>query len=86
MERPPYRIAPDSDTLGLRHVREALADLEFPLTTRQLSARAGRWRMPITGARFRTLADMLDGVPEGTFAGPREVARAIGRAHPELRE
>ena len=86
MERPPYGTAPASDTLGLRHVREALRDLEWPLTTRQLRDRAGAWRVPVTGARFVPLREMLDGVRDATFVDEADVARAIARAHPELRE
>jgi hypothetical protein len=85
IERPPYGVAPDADTLGLRHVRVALADLEWPQSTRALRARAGSWRVPITGAHAHPLADLLEGVPERAFGSPRAVAVAIGRAHPELR-
>ena len=86
MERPPYRIAPPGDTLGLRHLREALADLDYPMDTHELRARAGLWRMPWTGAQFEPLEAWLDGVPDKTFRGPDEVAEAIARAHPELRD
>ena len=86
MDRPPYRIAPPRDTLGVRHVRTALADLEFPAKTSEIRARAGSWRMPRTGAEFETLDAWLDGVPERTFRSPEAVADAIERAHPELRE
>jgi hypothetical protein len=85
IERPPYRRAPPADTLGLRHVAVALADLPFPTTTKALRERAGRWRVPITGAHFHRLGEMLDGVREETFRSARDVVRAIRRAHPELR-
>lgn len=83
---PPYHTAAPGDTLGLKHVREALADLPFPLRTSELRARAGTWRMPVTGTRFETLDLWLDGVREKKFYSPNEVAAAIGRAHHELRE
>lgn len=86
MERPPYDIAPPSDTLGLGHVREALADLDFPMKASELRARAGNWRIPITGARFAPLAELLDGVRDRTFRSPNDVAEAVARAHPEMRE
>lgn len=87
VETPPYRIAPASDTLGVRHVVEALRDLPFPATRDQLLARAGHWRIPVTGAHFHTLAEFLEGVPgKRAFRDARDVARAIGRAHPELDE
>lgn len=84
IERPPYRGVPPADTLGLRHVAEALADLEYPMTTTALRERAGRWRVPITGAHFHRLGEMLEGVDEDTFRDWRGVVRAIAKAHPEL--
>lgn len=84
-ERPPYATAPPADTLGTRHVIEALRDLDFPMTTRQIVERAGAWRMPITGAHFHTLADMMRGVPARTFRSPRSVADAIERENAALR-
>jgi len=87
MERPPYRIAPEGDTLGLRHLREALADLDYPMKTKELRARAGNWRMPVTGADFEPLAAWLEGVPDNkTFRSSNDVAKAVAHAHPELRE
>ncbi|HEX2021850.1 MAG TPA: hypothetical protein VHH36_04005 [Candidatus Thermoplasmatota archaeon] len=84
--RPPYQAAAPGDTLGERHVVEALRDLPFPATRDELLARAGRWRMPITGARFVTLEEMMTGVRGRTFRSADDVARAIGKAHPEWRE
>lgn len=87
LERPPYRIAPPFDTLGLRHVREALRDLPFPARTRDLVARAGAWRIPTTGVQFHPLSEYLEGVPpDREFFNVDEVSDAIARAHPELRE
>lgn len=85
-ERPPYRVAPAADTLGLRHLREALRDLPFPATTSELRARAGAWRMPTTGAVFHPLSEYLDGLEEERFRSADEVSDAVARAHPELRE
>lgn len=85
-ERPPYRTAPSGDTLGLRHVREALRDLPFPTTTAEIRRRAGHWRMPTTGAEFHPLAEYLQDVPEATFRDVHDLTRAVARAHPELRE
>ena len=84
-ERPPYGIVPASDTLGLWHVEVALRDLPFPATRRDLVGRAGQWRMPITGAHFHRLEEFLEGVPDRRFRSPHDVARAIARAHPELK-
>lgn len=86
MEHPPYETVPPGDTLGLRHLRQALADLDFPQRTSQLRERVGYWRMPTTGAQFEPLARYLDGVPEKSFHTPEEVAEAVARAHPELRD
>lgn len=86
MERPPYHIAPRGDTLGLRHLREALADLDYPIDTTELRERAGKWRMPRTGAEFEPLDAWLDGVPERRFRSAEDVADAVARAHPELRD
>lgn len=86
MDRPPYDIAPPRDTLGLRHVRVALRDLEFPARTSEVRERAGNWRMPRTGAEFEPLSAWLEGVPERTFRSAEDVAEAVGKAHPELRE
>lgn len=86
MERPPYDAVPIGDTVGLRHVRETLEDLEFPIKTSELRARAGAWRMPVTGTRFETLGEWLEGVPETQFRHIEDVVAAMARAHPELRE
>lgn len=86
MDRPPYHIVPRGDTLGLRHLREALADLDYPIGTSELRERAGLWRMPTDGAHFETLGAWLDGVPDKKFGSADDVARAVARAHPELRE
>jgi hypothetical protein len=86
LERPPYDLVPPDDTLGLRHVRLALADLEFPARTRDLRTRVGAWRVPITGAHMHTLAEMLEGLDDREFRSAAEVAAAIARAHPELRD
>lgn len=86
MERPPYETVPRGDTLGLRHVREALADLDYPMRTSGLRSRAGAWRIPTTGAHFEPLERYLDGVPERTFRSAEDVTAAIARAHPEMRE
>lgn len=86
MERPPYEIAPPDDTLGLRHVREMLRDVPFPRRTSELREQLGRWRVPITGAKFEPFEDYLAGVPEKTFRSPDDVVEAVARAHPELRE
>lgn len=86
MDRPPYHIAPEGDTLGLKHLREALADLDYPMDTGELRARAGLWRMPTDGARFETLDAWLEGVPDKTFRSADDVADAVARAHPELRD
>ena len=86
MDHPPYDIAPPSDTLGLKHLREALRDISFPQRTSELREHVGKWRMPIDGAHFATIDEFLDGVPEKTFRTPEDVAESVARAHPELRE
>jgi hypothetical protein len=79
-ERAPYRDVPEGDTLGVRHIREALADLLFPMTRQELLARAGNWRIPVTGRTFRTLAEYLQDVDDDEFRSADEVARAVGRS------
>lgn len=87
MEAPPYRTAAPGDTLGLRHLVEALADLPFPAGARDIRAWAGNWRIPITGGHYHRLHEFLEGVDEDErFERPEDLARAVGRAHPELRE
>lgn len=86
LERPPYAIAPPADTLGLYHVAEALRDLPWPATVGEIRARAGHWRMPITGNHFHRLDEFLVDVDEDVrFRSVGELTRAIGRAHPGLR-
>lgn len=86
MDRPPYRSAAPGDTLGLRHLREMLRDIEFPRKTSELRSTIGNWRIPTDGTHFETLSRYLDGVPEKTFRDPDEVATSVARAHPELRD
>lgn len=86
MDRPPYRSAAHGDTLGLRHLREMLRDIDFPRKTSELRERAGNWRIPTDGARSEPLSRYLDGVPEKTFRSPEDVATSVARAHPELRD
>lgn len=86
MDRPPYDIAPSGDTLGVRHLREMLRDVEFPQKTSALRERLGHWRIPITGADFHPLVEFLAGVPEKTFRSSEALVESITRAHPELRE
>lgn len=87
IERPPYDLAAEGDTLGVRHVEVALSDYPFPATAKELRERIGQWRMPITGTHFHTLADMLEGVKDrARFRNAEAVARAIAEAHPVLRE
>lgn len=86
MEAPPYRTAPQGDTLGVIHVEEALRDLPFPATREEILARAGNWRMPITGAHYHRLSEMMENVPNGArFRSAKDVARAIAKADPNLR-
>lgn len=85
-ERPPYDKMRHADTMGLRHLRVALADVEFPQRTSELRDRLGNWRMPITGDKFEPLSTWLAGVPEKTFRSADDVAESVARAHPELRE
>ena len=74
----PSFVAP-GDTAGLRHVEEALRDLEFPMTRDELLARAGAWRMPITGARFVRLDEMMAHVQDRRFASLEDVLRALDK-------
>lgn len=86
LEAPPYRSAAAGDTLGIRHVVEAVRDLPFPTTAADLRARAGNWRIPITGAHFHPFSEFLDGVDERRrYRTPEALGLAILRAHPELR-
>lgn len=84
-ERSPYGIAPADDIMGLRAVREMLADLQFPLTKRAILERAGAWRVPVTGAHFHPLEQFLEGVPDRRYRSVDALVRAVGRAHPDLR-
>lgn len=79
-EHPPYGTAAPSDTMGTRHVEVALADLLFPMTKKELLARAGNWRIPVTGRVYRTLADYVAPVEDDEFRSPADVGRAIERA------
>jgi len=79
-ERPPYGIVPDGDTLGVKHIREALADLPWPASKRDLLQRAGAWRIPVTGAHYHPLAQWLEGVPDRRYASVDALVRAIDRA------
>lgn len=79
-ERAPYGLAPPADTLGTRHVEEALSDLIFPMTREELLARAGNWRIPVTGRSFRTLSEYLQGVDQDRFRSAHDVAHEIERA------
>ena len=81
LERPPYDVAPEGDTLGVRHIEVALQDLPFPATTADILARAGNWRIPVTGSHFHTLAEFMRGLPpRERFRGPEDVARAVEKA------
>lgn len=86
VETPPYHLVPPGDTLGVRHVEEALRDLPFPATREELLARAGNWRIPVTGNHFHTLAEFLGDVPARTrFRSAHQVARAISKAQRDQR-
>ena len=82
--KPPRRLAarmdlPDGDTHGASHVETALQDLEFPMTKEELLSRAGEWRIPLTGARFVELRDLLAGADKERFESAEEVADAVRR-------
>lgn len=79
-EQPPYDLVPEGDTLGVKHIREALADLEWPLTKAALLERAGAWRIPVTGAHFHPLEQWLVGVPEGKYRTVDDLVDAVRRA------
>lgn len=79
-ERAPYDQVPPFDTLGTRHIEEALSDLVFPMTRAELLARAGNWRIPVTGRSFRTLSEYIARVDNDKFSDAHEVARAVERA------
>lgn len=78
-DAPPYGSAADGDTLGVRHVEVALRDLPFPLTGAELAARAGRWRIPITGQRSVELRELLDLDERRTYRSAEDVARRVAR-------
>ena len=81
LEQPPYGIVPEGDTLGVRHIAVALQDLPFPATGRELLARAGHWRIPVTGSHMHPLSEFLAGVPlDRRFRAPEDVARAVEKA------
>ena len=81
LETPPYDLVPESDTLGVRHIEVALQDLPFPATAKDILARAGNWRVPVTGNHHHTLAEFMEGVPaDARFRSPEDVAKAIGKA------
>ena len=84
-EPSPFRMAAPSDTMGLRHVAIALADLPFPATKAEILGRAGAWRMPVTGTHFHPLSQFLEGVPEKRYRSLHALMRAVERAHPDLR-
>lgn len=71
-----------SDWSGARAVEVMLADLEFPMTTEALRARAGLWRVPWPSSTEAVpLADLLAALPPAReFGSATEVARAIGDA------
>lgn len=86
MDRPPYGVVPSGDTIGIRHLREALQDITFPRRTSELRRTIGHWRIPTTGAVYEPLDRYLEGVPERTFRSADALARSVTRAHPELRD
>ena len=87
LERPPYGMVPEADTLGVRHIAVALQDLPFPATAKEILDRAGHWRVPVTGIHHHTLAEFMRGIPPGKrFRHPDDVARAIGKAQPDLKD
>ena len=73
---------PDGDTYGAKHVETALQDLAFPLTKEELLARAGAWRIPLTGARFVELRDLLADADKERFESAEEVAEAVREPAP----
>lgn len=79
-EHAPYRRVPPADTLGVKHIEEALHDLSFPMTRAQLLARAGDWRIPVTGASFRRLHEYMQGVDVDRFRSAEDVTAAIRQA------
>lgn len=66
-----------SDTYGADHVELALRDLEFPLTKEKLLARAGHWRIPLDGARFVELRELVAPLDEERFKDASDVADAL---------
>jgi len=66
-----------SDTQGAKHVELALRDLEFPTSKSQLLARAGHWRIPLDGAHFVELRELLEPVGEERFRSGEDVADAL---------
>lgn len=87
IEAPPYAYAAPTDTMGLSHIRLALADLEWPATTDELRRRAGNWRIPVTGEHMHPLSQFLEGIDgRARFRGPDALVKAIRDAHPQLRE
>ena len=85
IERPPYEAAADGDTMGIEHILLALNDLNFPVSREDLLEQAGDWRIPTTGRHFHRLRDYLADVRGDSFRSPTDVARAIAKAHPDLR-
>lgn len=66
-----------SDTHGAKHVELALRDLDFPMSKDELLARAGRWRIPLDGARFVELRELVGPLKEERFRSAEDVAGAI---------